>query len=60
MVNDMTYQCPHCGMFHSGVCPKIKSIEYFPNGSVKKVEYHKFSYCSPEKEEDDYFPDFWK
>lgn len=33
-------QCGHCGMYHTDtVCPKIKSIEYFDNGRVKKVEY---------------------
>lgn len=36
--------CPHCSgvgtlVYHSGVCPKIKSIEYNPDGSIKKIEY---------------------
>lgn len=32
--------CKHCGNYHDQVCPRIKSIEYFQNGLVKKVEYH--------------------
>lgn len=24
-------------IYHSGVCPKIESIEYHENGSIKKV-----------------------
>lgn len=31
--------CPHCEKFHTGKCPNVKSIEYFENGYVKKVEY---------------------
>jgi hypothetical protein len=29
-----------CGFIHDGVCPQIKSIEYYENGMIKKVEYH--------------------
>lgn len=35
----MLDSCFHCGCSHTGVCPRIKSIEYFPNGTIKKVEY---------------------
>lgn len=31
--------CPHCGMTHATTCPKIKAIEYFEDGSVKRVEF---------------------
>lgn len=34
------YACGHCGSHHSGVCPRIKRIEYWPDGTVKEVEYH--------------------
>jgi hypothetical protein len=31
--------CPYCGMTgHTGTCWRVKSIEYFPNGAVKRVE----------------------
>lgn len=33
-------QCGHCGMTHIGPCPRIKAIEYYPNGTMKRVEYH--------------------
>ncbi len=32
--------CPYCGLIHTGTCPRIKSIEYYPNGIVKRVELH--------------------
>lgn len=35
---DSWTKCNHCGYIHDGVCPKIKSIEYFENGMIKKVE----------------------
>jgi heterodisulfide reductase subunit C len=31
--------CPHCGGYHTGTCPKIKSIEYHENGTIKKIEF---------------------
>jgi len=33
-------QCQHCGNYHTGQCPRIKAIEYYPNGRVKRVELH--------------------
>ena len=36
--------CPYCGtdfsvVYHfGGMCPKVKAIEYFSNGAVKRVE----------------------
>jgi hypothetical protein len=32
--------CGHCGMWHAGSCPRIKSIEYYPDGTVRRLEYH--------------------
>jgi hypothetical protein len=37
-------ECPFCStaqrkIYHAGVCPNIKRIEYNPDGSVKAVEY---------------------
>ena len=37
--------CPYCSsdtvqVYHHGKCPKVKSIEYHENGSVKKVEFN--------------------
>ena len=36
--------CPWCSgnlsfVFHNGICPKVASIEYYPDGSVKRVEF---------------------
>lgn len=32
--------CGHCGMTHAGICPLIRAIDYFPDGTVKRIEYH--------------------
>ena len=32
--------CEHCGYGHVGTCPKVKAIEYHPNGTVKRIEFH--------------------
>ena len=26
--------------WHQGACPKVKAIEYHPNGTVKRVEFN--------------------
>lgn len=30
--------CPYCGSIHSTVCHKVKAIEYYQDGTVKRVE----------------------
>jgi hypothetical protein len=34
--------CPWCGpgVFHWGACPRLRAIDYHPDGSVKRVEFH--------------------
>lgn len=32
--------CGYCGCFHSGMCSRIKSIEYYGWGGIKRVELH--------------------
>lgn len=47
-VNETTIQtsaapphgCPYCGLPHAGTCPRVKAIEYHPDGSLKRVEFH--------------------
>lgn len=31
--------CHYCGLVHSTICPRIKTIEYNDNGTTKKVEF---------------------
>ena len=37
--------CPHCSnppyryVIHAGKCPYVKAIEYYPDGSIKRVEF---------------------
>jgi hypothetical protein len=35
-----TLTCEHCGKVHSEPCPRIKAIDYFPCGTIRRVEYH--------------------
>lgn len=43
VVDDVSYdpihKCRWCGMWHGPLCPAVKSIEYFENGMVKRVEF---------------------
>lgn len=39
MDNYLDKKCVHCGHYHDGRCPLIKSIEYHSNGNIKKIEY---------------------
>ena len=40
-------KCPHCGLIHGPRCPSVKAIEYFPDGTVKRVEYLTPADCWP-------------
>ena len=39
VLSDFHY-CPWCGSWHTGTCSRVKSIEYYPDGSIKRVEFH--------------------
>jgi hypothetical protein len=42
-------KCCYCGALHEvQTCPKIKSIEYFENGLVKRVEFKTAADCGPQ------------
>lgn len=32
-------QCGWCGMIHGPACPRVKAIEYYADGRVKRVEF---------------------
>ena len=32
--------CQYCGKYHPGICPRIKSVEYHDNGTVRRVEFY--------------------
>lgn len=32
-------ECEYCGMIHKGVCPKVRSIEYHQDSTIKRVEF---------------------
>ena len=40
MIVGSTQPCPHCGKHHQGACPRVKAIEYYPTGQIKRVQYH--------------------
>lgn len=31
--------CEWCGLVHTTKCPQIKSVEYHPDGSVRRYEF---------------------
>lgn len=31
--------CPHCGQYHTAICPRIRALDFFADGTVKRVEY---------------------
>lgn len=35
----MADKCAHCGKYHESPCPRVKAVEYYPDGTVKRVEY---------------------
>lgn len=37
--NKKMEKCRHCGMIHGLLCPSVKAIEYYPDGTIKRVEY---------------------
>lgn len=32
-------KCQFCGALHDKLCPHVKVIEYFPSGTIKRVEF---------------------
>jgi hypothetical protein len=45
LAHQMPGACRYCSSsiqatFHSGACPRIRSIEYHQDGTVKRVELH--------------------
>lgn len=36
--------CGWCGLLHTGVCPRVKVIEYYPDGQIKRVEFHETAF----------------
>lgn len=35
----MTDKCHYCGLIHETKCPSVKAIEYFPDGTIRRVEF---------------------
>lgn len=31
--------CEHCGNWHNGICPRISSIEYYPDGQIERINF---------------------
>lgn len=32
--------CQFCGTHHYSMCPKIKAIDYFEDGTIKRLEFY--------------------
>ena len=43
---DDTRYCEWCGtgVTHSGMCPRVKAIDYNQNGQIMRVEFHNQRY----------------
>jgi hypothetical protein len=41
-VGPLDVKCGLCGSVaeHSGICPRVKAMEYHPNGTIKRIEFH--------------------
>jgi hypothetical protein len=35
-----TSACVYCGNIHAWLCPRVKVIEYHPDGTTKRVEFY--------------------
>lgn len=35
----MARECRWCGMIHGPKCPSVKAMEFYSDGSVKRVEF---------------------
>lgn len=33
-------RCGYCGCYHTGICSLVKALEYHPDGTLKRVEFH--------------------
>lgn len=33
------HACRWCGLIHKGTCHRVEEIEYFPDGTVKRVRF---------------------
>jgi hypothetical protein len=38
--SDALHACRYCGVHHPGECPRVKAIDYYPDGTTKRVEFH--------------------
>lgn len=56
-------ECTHCGGHHAVACPRVRSIEFHPDHSVRRVEFwhvwdeSRVAYLEDLPEEDDEQPD---
>jgi hypothetical protein len=35
--------CQHCGFVHNHTCPRVKAIEYYENGLIKRIEFNELA-----------------
>jgi hypothetical protein len=39
VVEVKTDKCFWCGIHHDALCPKVESIEYYPDGTIRKITF---------------------
>ncbi len=40
MIQHQMTPCRWCGLIHGPKCPSVKAIEYYPDGTVKRIEFY--------------------
>ncbi len=38
-VADLAVTCTYCGSIHAHTCPRVRAMEYHPNGTLARVEF---------------------
>lgn len=40
MIGDTLSPCSYCALLHHGECPRVSAREHFPDGTLRRVEFH--------------------
>ena len=40
-------RCPYCGGIHTGICRRVRAIEYDEDGKICRIEFHEWQYLAP-------------
>ncbi len=46
---DLAVTCTYCGNIHAHTCPRVRAMEYHPNGALARVEFWPDTLTAPTK-----------